>query len=99
MMLDTNNNRVLLKLEDAFGQVQTYELLDMVEYNQEAFGIFLPEDDHEGDVAILRLIGEDDQKAENYAPVHDEALEQAVFDLFQIKNLDAFDFGADSFAF
>jgi hypothetical protein len=90
---------VLLKLEDAFGQVQTYELLDMVEYNQEAFGIFLPEDDHEGDVAILRLIGEDDQKAENYALVHDEALEQAVFDLFQIKNLDAFDFGADSFAF
>jgi hypothetical protein len=99
MMLDTNHNRVLLKLEDAFGTVQTYELLDMVEYNKEAFGIFLPEDDHEGDVAILRLMGEDDQKAENYALVHDEALEQAVFDLFQIKNLDAFDFGADSFAF
>lgn len=99
MMLDTNNNRVLLNLEDPFGRVQTYELLDMVEYNQEAFGIFLPAEDHEGDVAILRLVGKDDQKAENYAPVNDEELEQAVFDLFQIKNLDAFDFGENSFEF
>ncbi len=97
MMLDTNNNRVLLNLEDPLGNVQTYELLDMVEYNREAFGIFLPAEDHEGDVAILRLVGKDDQKAENYAPVNDEELEQAVFDLFQIKNLDAFDFGASAF--
>ncbi|MCD7843441.1 MAG: DUF1292 domain-containing protein [Clostridiales bacterium] len=97
MMLDTNNNRVLLNLEDPMGNVQTYELLDMVEYNREAFGIFLPADDHEGDVAILRLVGKDDQKAESYAPVNDEDLEQAVFDLFQIKNLDAFDFGGASF--
>ncbi|MCD8353005.1 MAG: DUF1292 domain-containing protein [Clostridiales bacterium] len=97
MMLDTNNNRVLLNLEDPMGNVQTYELLDMVEYNREAFGIFLPADDHEGDVAILRLVGKDDQKAESYAPVNDEDLEQAVFDLFQIKNLDAFDFGGSSF--
>lgn len=97
MMLDTNNNRVLLELEDAGGDRRTYELLDMVEYNREAFGVFLPADDHEGDVAILRLVGQDDQKAECYALVNDEALEQAVFDLFQIKNLDAFDFGAGSF--
>lgn len=97
MMLDTNNNKVVLNLEDPFGNVQAYELLDMVEYNKEAFGVFLPAEDDEGDVAILRLVGKDDQKAENYAPVNDEALEQAVFDLFQIKNLDAFDFGSESF--
>ncbi|MCD8146137.1 MAG: DUF1292 domain-containing protein [Clostridiales bacterium] len=97
MMLDTNDNKVLLNLEDPFGRVQVYELLDMVEYNREAFGVFLPADDHEGDVAILRLVGKDDQKAESYAPVNDEDLEQAVFDLFQIKNLDAFDFGASGF--
>lgn len=97
MMLDTNNNKVLLNLEDPDGEVLTYELLDMVEYNGEAFGIFLPADDDEGDVAILRLVGADDQKAESYAPVGNDDLEQAVFDLFQIKNLDAFDFGANSF--
>ena len=99
MMLDTNNNKIVLNLEDPFGNSQPYELLDVVEYNREGFGIFLPADEKEGDVAILRLVGADDQKAESYAPVNDEALEQAVFDLFQIKNLDAFDFGANSFAF
>lgn len=97
MMLDTNNNKVVLKLEDLYGNVQEFELLDMVEYNKEAFGVFLPVEDEEGDVAILRLVGKDDQKAESYAPVGDEDLEQAVFDLFQIKNLDAFDFGAQIF--
>lgn len=97
MMLDTNNNQVLLTLEDPEGRRQVYELLDMVEYQQEAFGIFLPAEDKEGDVAILRLVGKDDQKAENYAPVNDEPLEQAVFDLFQIKNLDAFHFGEGGF--
>lgn len=33
MMLDTNNNKVVLKLEDLYGNVQEFELLDMVEYN------------------------------------------------------------------
>lgn len=99
MMLDTNNNKIVLLLEDANGDLAPFELLDVVEYDQSAFGVFMSADEEEGDVAILRLVGADDQKAESYAPVNDEALEQAVFDLFQIKNLDAFDFGANSFDF
>ena len=99
MMLDTNNNKIVLMLEDENGEKEAYELLDVVEYNQGAFGICMNAGEAVGDVAILRLVGSDDQKAESYAPVNDEALEQAVFDLFQIKNLDAFDFGANSFAF
>lgn len=99
MMLDTNNNKIVLMLEDANGDLEPYELLDVVEYDQSAFGVFMSAEEEEGDVAILRLEGADDQKAESYVPVNDEALEQAVFDLFQIKNLDAFDFGANSFAF
>lgn len=99
MMLDTNNNKVVLMLEDPDGTKEAYELLDVVEYDQAAFGIFMPAEEEEGDVAILRLVGADDQKAESYAPVNDDALEQAVFDLFQIKNLDAFDFGGNAFSF
>ena len=97
MMLDTNNNKVVLMLEDPNGEQTAYELLDVVEYDQSAFGVFMGAEEEEGDVAILRLVGADDQKAESYAPVNDDALEQAVFDLFQIKNLDAFDFGGNSF--
>jgi hypothetical protein len=99
MMLDTNNNKVVLMLEDPNGEQTAYELLDVVEYDQSAFGVFMGAEEEEGDVAILRLVGADDQKAESYAPVNDEALEQAVFDLFQIKNLDAFDFGGNAFDF
>lgn len=97
MLFDTDDNYVALKLMDDQGKEMLYELLDVVEYEGSAFGIFLPAEDHQGDVAILRLVGDDAQKAEQYVPVNDDALEQAVFDIFQIKNLDAFDFGENTF--
>ena len=97
MLFDTDDNSVALELTDEAGNTVVYELLDMVEFEQEAFGIFLPEGADGGEVAILRLAGKDAQKPENYVPVNDEALEQAVFDIFQIKNMDAFDFGGNSF--
>ncbi len=97
MLFDTDDNSVVLELEDEAGRRVRYEMLDLVEYGGEAFGIFLPAEDHEGDVAILRLAGTDAQKAEGYVPVNDEALEQAVFDIFQIKNMDAVDFGDSAF--
>lgn len=97
MLFDTDDNSVLLELTDAEGNLTLHELLDIVEYEGSAFGIFLPAENHQGDVAILRLVGEDAQKAEQYVPVNDDGLEQAVFDLFQIKNMDAFDFGENAF--
>jgi hypothetical protein len=69
----------------------------MVEYDGTAYGVFMPAENAAGNVAILRLEGEDAQKAEGYVPVNDEDLEQAVFDIFQIKNMNAFDFGGNSF--
>lgn len=97
MLFDTDDNYVVLELEDKAGNRVRYEMLDLVEYGGEAFGIFLPAEDHEGEVAILRLAGADAQKAEGYVPVQDEDLEQAVFDIFQIKNMDTFDFGDSAF--
>lgn len=97
MLFDTDDNYVALDLKTPQGEVIRYELLDLVEYQGEAYGIFLPEDDHEGEVAILHLAGPDAQKAEGYEPVNDPGLEQAVFDIFQIKNLDSFDFGDSAF--
>lgn len=97
MLFDTDDNAVVLKWTDGQGKAQLLDLLDVVEYQGDAFGVFLPTEDHEGEVIILRLAGEDAQKAEQYVPVEDEGLEQAVFDLFQVKNMDAFDFGASAF--
>lgn len=97
MLFDTDDNRVVLKWTDGAGKEQLLDLLDVVEYQSAAFGVFLPAENHEGEVVILRLVGDDAQKVEQYVPVEDEDLEQAVFDLFQIKNMDAFDFGASAF--
>lgn len=97
MLFDTDDNYVALELVDEDGKTVLYELLDMVEYEDVAYGVFLPAEERSGLVAILRLEGADAQKPENYVPVNDEDLEQAVFDIFQIKNLDKFDFGGNSF--
>lgn len=97
MLFDTDDNFVALDLKTPEGEVIRYELLDLVEYQGEAYGIFLPEDGHGGEASILHLAGPDAQKAEGYEPLEDPGLEQAVFDIFQIKNLNAFDFGAGAF--
>lgn len=97
MLFDTDDNYVALELTDADGNTQLYELLDMVEFEGIAYGVFAPQGATDGAVAILRLEGEDAQKAEGYVPVEDEGLEQAVFDIFQIKNMNAFDFGENAF--
>ena len=97
MLLDSDEKKVILALEGEDGETEPYELIDLVEYLGRTFGIFLPEGQEEGEVAILELVGEDDERAENYAPVDDEGLEQATFDLFQAKNFDRFDFGDSQF--
>ena len=52
----------------------------------------------EAAMKLARTYGEDEEKAESYAPVEDDSLEQIAFDLFQAKNMDRFDFGENSFA-
>lgn len=97
MLLDTDEKRVLIPLKGEDGKETVFELIDLVEYTGLTFGIFLPAGKDEGDVAVLQLVGEDEEKPESYAPTEDEGLEQAAFDLFQIKNMGRFDFGANSF--
>ena len=96
MLLDTDEKRVLVPLEDEDGNVEIYERSDLVEYLQYTFGIFLPECQSEGEVVILQLTGDDEEKAECYDAPENETLEQAAFDLFCAKNMSRFAFdGAD----
>lgn len=96
MFLDTDEKRVLVPLEDADGNEVIYERIDLVEYLEYTFGIFLPEGQSEGDAVILQLTGEDEEKAECYDIPESEALEQAAFDLFCAKNMDQFTFEGDA---
>lgn len=98
MLFDTDDNYVALELTGEDGVPILYELLDIVEYEGVAYGRL------SAGRRRLRRGGHSasggqrmPRRQEGYVPVNDENLEQAVFDIFQIKNMDAFDFGGNSF--
>ena len=91
MLFDTDDNYVVLEMTGPDGKERRYELLDIVEFEGVAYGVFCPQEFPEDGDIILRLEGEDAQKPEGYVPVEDEGIAQAVYD-FHLKNMSSFDF-------
>ncbi len=87
MFLDSDEKRVLIPVENEDGSETVYELDDLVEVLDDTFGIFLPTKGAEGGAVVLRLVGDDEEKAESYESVEDESLEQTAFDLYRAKCL------------
>ena len=84
----------IITLEDDLGNEQDFEYLDTVEYDGEEYIILLPveaEDEEQNEVMILRVDSLDDEN-EEYAGIDDEAVLQAVFDIFKDRYKDDFDF-------
>ena len=92
MLFDTDDNYVVLEMTGPDGKERRYELLDIVEFEGVAYGVFCPQEFPEDGDIILRLEGEDAQKPEGYVPVEDEGIAQAVYDIFHLKNMSSFDF-------
>lgn len=92
MLFDTDDNYVVLEMIGPDGKERRYELLDIVEFEGVAYGVFCPQEFPEDGDIILRLEGEDAQKPEGYVPVEDEGIAQAVYDIFHLKNMSSFDF-------
>lgn len=90
--MDELNNKIILN--DESGNEVEFEFLDLVEYQGEEFVILLPTDETEeaGEVVILKLEDTDDEDNESYASVDDEAVLNAVFDIFREKFKDEFNF-------
>lgn len=88
-MSDTNENALdnVVKLTDQDGNDVYFELLDFVEYQEQTYIVLLPADEESDEVVILQQIGEDEEN-EEYAPVMDDEIAQAVFALFQERNPD-----------
>ena len=88
-MSDTNENTLdnVVKLTDQDGNDVYFELLDFVEYQEQAYIVLLPADEESEEVVILQQIGEDEEN-EEYAPVTDEEDAQAVFALLRERNPD-----------
>ena len=74
MLFDTDDNYVVLEMTGPDGKERRYELLDIVEFEGVAYGVFCPQEFPEDGDIILRLEGEDAQKPEGYVPVEDDGI-------------------------
>ena len=88
------NNEILneeemnvLTLTDENGVDTEFEYLDVIEYQGKEYLILLPADDESGEVVILEIEPVDEEN-ENYLSVNDEALLNAVYDIFKEKYKD-----------
>ena len=93
MEMMENENIIVLTDED--GVDVEFEFCASVMYEGNEYVVLLPMEDDDGEVVILQVIedanaGEDDEAT--YVGVEDEAVLQAVFDLFKEQAGDEFDF-------
>ena len=83
----------ILTLTDENGNDVNFEYLDCIEYQGVEYLILAPEGDEEGETVILEVQPVDEEN-ENYVGVEDEAVLEAVFELFKEKYKDVLEFEA-----
>lgn len=81
----------ILTLTDENGNDENFEYLDCIEYNGKEYLILMPEDEPETQIVILEVEPVDEEN-ENYLAVEDEALLNAVYDIFKEKYKDVLTF-------
>ena len=82
-----------ITLTDDDGEDVSFELLDVIEYNDRNFAVMLPFDDEDGEVIILEIIpSADDSEEDEYISVDDDELCASVFEIFKTKYESEFDF-------
>ena len=81
----------ILTLTDENGVDTTFEYLDCIEYEGAEYLVLMPEGDESGEIVILK-VEPVDEELENYLAVEDEAVLNAVFEIFKEKFQDVFTF-------
>lgn len=90
------DNIVVLNDED--GNEVKFELLDLVELDNEEYVVLLPVteegEEEEGEVVILKIEDTDNENSEeeSYVSIDDEEILNKVFEIFKQKFKDDFDF-------
>ena len=88
--MSENTNENIYTLYDEDGVAYEFEHLDTVKFDGEEYCIFVPVDDEDGGVEILKIVDEDGEKA--LEAVEDEDLLDGVYEVFKERNADLFDF-------
>lgn len=81
----------ILTLTDENGQDVDFEYLDCLEYQGKEYLVLAPAEDESGEIVILEVQPVDEEN-ENYLAVEDEAVLDAVYDIFKEKYKDILTF-------
>lgn len=81
----------ILVLSDDMGGEAEFEVLDLIEYEGKQYVVLLPTDENDTGIVILEMNVIDEENAD-YLDVEDEAILNAVFDIFKEEHKDEFDF-------
>ena len=81
----------ILTLTDENGQDVDFEYLDCLVYQGKEYLVLAPAEDESGEIVILEVQPVDEEN-ENYLAVEDEAVLDAVYDIFREKYKDILTF-------
>lgn len=81
----------LLTLTDENGDEETFEYLDVIEYEGKEYLCLLPADEESSEIVILEIEPVDEEN-ENYLPIQDESVLEAVYGIFKEKFKDILSF-------
>ena len=85
-MLDEEQESII-SLTDENGEEMRFEYLDLVEYQGKEYLVLTPADEDTGEIIILEIEPVDEEN-ENYLAVMDEAVLDAVYEIFKERNKD-----------
>ena len=81
----------ILTLTDENGEDISFEYLDCVEYQGTEYLVLMPADDDSNEIVILAIEPVDEEN-ENYLAVEDEAVLDAVYNIFKERYQDVLNF-------
>ena len=82
----------VIVLEDEDGNEIEFELADKIVHEGHEYVVLLPLAEDDSGIVILEVEEGDDEEGDLYMDVEDEAVLNAVFDLFKEKYADEYDF-------
>ena len=97
ILTEYNEEDNLIILHDEAGNDIKFEFLDLIEFENAEYVVFLPVDNAEdGEVLILKLEESDDKDMESYVSIDDDRVLNAVFSIFKGKYKDEYNFVDDN---
>ena len=94
-MANKEENENIMKFTDEEGNIVTFEILDCIEYESKDYAVLLPEEGSEYDngmVYIFEVVEELDSDTDTYLGVEDDAVIEAVYNMFMELHKDDFNF-------